>query len=290
MKKKKFKPFFSVITVVKNDQLNIQKTIKSVISQNFKNFEYIVLDGKSADKTFSKINEYKRKIQHISSRKDKGIYFAMNKGIKLAKGTLLVFVNSGDLLTKNALRTINHLYKKNNKVDFIFGSSSTWNVCPSGYYMTGLHTTGTISIDRMKCCPETTRTTTSTEVDATSFTYKWGRCSYVDWSNSFSARGWSECPDKMQLAGLHTSCTNSISCINQAKCCSYTHTNYETETTYETTIPMKKGVYTLKTSGTCFMFLFIVNYNSSSHYCYFYSNIFIYTHFLQVQRQDNLSK
>lgn len=176
------------------------------------------------------------------------------------------------------------------EVDFIFGSSSTWNVCPSGYYMTGLHTTGTISIDRMKCCPETTRTTTSTEVDATSFTYKWGRCSYVDWSNSFSARGWSECPDKMQLAGLHTSCTNSISCINQAKCCSYTHTNYETETTYETTIPMKKGVYTLKTSGTCFMFLFIVNYNSSSHYCYFYSNIFIYTHFLQVQRQDNLSK
>ena len=137
MKKKKFKPFFSVITVVKNDQLNIQKTIKSVISQNFKNFEYIVLDGKSADKTFSKINEYKRKIQHISSRKDKGIYFAMNKGIKIAKGTFIVFVNSGDLLTKNALKDIYHLYKPTKEVDFIFGTVkryyTTGYIIKSGY-------------------------------------------------------------------------------------------------------------------------------------------------------------
>ena len=123
MEKKKIKkPFFSIVTVVKNDEYNIQKTIKSIISQSFRDFEYIVIDGKSNDNTIYKINKYKNKIHQILSEKDRGIYFAMNKGIRLAKGTFLVFVNSGDLLTKNALRTVNYLYKKNDEIDFIFGT------------------------------------------------------------------------------------------------------------------------------------------------------------------------
>ena len=117
MKKKKIKkPFFSIITVVKNDEVNIQKTIKSIISQSFKNFEYIVIDGKSTDKTIKKINNYKNKISYILSEKDRGIYFAMNKGIKIATGNFLLFVNSGDLLTKNALKIIYKLYSKNREV------------------------------------------------------------------------------------------------------------------------------------------------------------------------------
>tara|TARA_B100001059_G_C17789007_1_gene558970 strand:- start:269 stop:1036 length:768 start_codon:yes stop_codon:yes gene_type:complete len=138
MEKKKIKkPFFSIVTVVKNDEHNIQKTIKSIISQSFRDFEYIIIDGKSTDGTIHKVNRYKNQIHHILSEKDRGIYFAMNKGIKLAKGTLLVFVNSGDLLTKNALRIINHLYKKNDKVDFIFGTVkrnyTTGPIIKSGY-------------------------------------------------------------------------------------------------------------------------------------------------------------
>ena len=58
--KKSKKPFFSIITVVKNDQSNIQKTIKSIISQNYKNFEYIIIDGKSKDNTIKKINKYQK--------------------------------------------------------------------------------------------------------------------------------------------------------------------------------------------------------------------------------------
>jgi glycosyltransferase involved in cell wall biosynthesis len=123
MEKKKIKkPFFSIVTVVKNDDVNIQNTIQSIISQNYKNFEYIVIDGKSTDKTLKKINKYKNKISLILSEKDGGIYYAMNKGIKLAKGSFLLFVNSGDLLTKNALDIIYNLYKKNKKIDFIFGT------------------------------------------------------------------------------------------------------------------------------------------------------------------------
>ncbi len=135
--KKKNNPFFSVVTVVKNDESNIQKTIKSITSQSFRDFEYIIIDGKSTDGTISKINEYKNKIHHIISKKDKGIYFAMNKGIKIAKGTFLIFVNSGDLLTKNALEIIYQLYKKNTHIDFIFATVkryyTTGPIIKSGY-------------------------------------------------------------------------------------------------------------------------------------------------------------
>ena len=59
--KKKQKPFFSIITVVKNDEINIEKTIKSIINQTFKDFEYIIIDGKSSDTTLDKIIHFKKK-------------------------------------------------------------------------------------------------------------------------------------------------------------------------------------------------------------------------------------
>ena len=103
IKKKLKKPFFSIVTVVKNDEANIEKTIKSILSQNFKDFEYILIDGASTDKTLRYIKKYKAKLSCTLSKKDNGIYFAMNKGIELASGHVLVFINSGDLLTVNAL-------------------------------------------------------------------------------------------------------------------------------------------------------------------------------------------
>ena len=121
-KKKLKKKFFSIITVVKNDQTNIEKTIKSVLAQNFKNFEHIIIDGKSTDKTLNIINKYKNKISYILSEKDNGIYFAMNKGLKLASGNVLIFVNSGDLLTKNALKIIYKKFNQNKNIDFVFGT------------------------------------------------------------------------------------------------------------------------------------------------------------------------
>ena len=123
MKKKKLKkPYFSIVTVVKNDESNIQKTIKSIIFQNYRDFEYIVIDGKSTDNTIKKINTYKNRICHVLSEKDRGIYFAMNKGIKLANGVIIVFVNSGDILKPNALRVVSETFKKNKNFDYVFGT------------------------------------------------------------------------------------------------------------------------------------------------------------------------
>ena len=116
MKKK-----LSIITVVKNDEKNIEKTIKSIVFQKKKDYEYIIIDGKSNDGTITKIRKYKKKIDKIISKKDKGIYDAMNKGLKLSKGEIIVFCNSGDFFYKNSLNKVIGLFDANN-YDFVFGT------------------------------------------------------------------------------------------------------------------------------------------------------------------------
>jgi glycosyltransferase involved in cell wall biosynthesis len=87
----------SIITVTFNCQNTISKTIESVISQTYKNFEYIVIDGNSNDNTKNIINEYKDNISTYISENDNGIYDAINKGIRLAKGEFIVILHSGDI-------------------------------------------------------------------------------------------------------------------------------------------------------------------------------------------------
>ena len=116
------KPLFSIITVVKNDEKNIQKTIESILNQEFKNFEYIIVDGKSEDSTISLVNKYKDEIKHIISENDDGIYFAMNKGAKIASGEFIVYVNSGDTLTSKALKIIQSKINEKPNIDFVFGT------------------------------------------------------------------------------------------------------------------------------------------------------------------------
>ena len=115
------KKTLSIITVVKNDEKNIQKTIRSIVDQKKMEYEYIIIEGRSSDKTLEKILKYKKKIDKIISQKDKGIYHAMNKGIKLANGEIIVFCNSGDFFYKNSLNKILRLFNIFN-YDFIFGT------------------------------------------------------------------------------------------------------------------------------------------------------------------------
>ncbi len=90
------KPKISIITVVFNGESTLESTIKSVACQTYSNVEYIIVDGQSSDNTLKIIQQYESAVSKWISEPDKGIYDAMNKGIKLASGEYLWFMNSGD--------------------------------------------------------------------------------------------------------------------------------------------------------------------------------------------------
>jgi len=88
----------SIITINKNNSTGLEKTIKSVICQNYTDFEYIVIDGASNDNSVEIIKRFADKIDYWISEPDTGIYNAMNKGIRKAQGDYCLFLNSGDWL------------------------------------------------------------------------------------------------------------------------------------------------------------------------------------------------
>lgn len=106
---------FSIITVVYNDPINLELTILSVINQKSSNFQYIIIDGGSTDDTIEVIEKYDNRIDVFISEKDSGIYDAMNKGINLAKGNWVNFLNAGDLYNGDLF--LNKLYTKMAKQD-----------------------------------------------------------------------------------------------------------------------------------------------------------------------------
>ena len=112
----------SIITVVRNNEKYLEETIKSVLDQTYKNFEFIVIDGNSTDKTLDIIKKYDNEINYWISEDDKGIYDAFNKGLDLAKGKYIVFVNSDDILTNNAIKMLSEYDTKYPNIDFLFGS------------------------------------------------------------------------------------------------------------------------------------------------------------------------
>lgn len=88
----------SIVTINLNNKDGLQKTIESVVSQTFSDYEFIIIDGVSTDGSVELIRQYENKITYWVSEKDTGIYNAQNKGIKKAKGEYLYFLNSGDAL------------------------------------------------------------------------------------------------------------------------------------------------------------------------------------------------
>jgi len=97
----------SIITVVFNGEKYIGRTIESVVGQTYKELEYIIIDGKSTDRTLEIIGAYKRGIQKVISEPDTGLYDAMNKGLKAASGDYVWFLNSGDqIYSSNTIETM----------------------------------------------------------------------------------------------------------------------------------------------------------------------------------------
>lgn len=122
---------FTVITVSYNAESNIEETIKSVLEQINYSFvyEYIIIDGKSTDNTLQIAQKYKCAFKEkginykIYSEKDKGIYDAMNKGVKFAKGRYIFFLNCGDTFTdKNIFLNLQRFMLGANEADILFGN------------------------------------------------------------------------------------------------------------------------------------------------------------------------
>lgn len=115
----------SVVTVVFNDVENIGKTIESVLSQDISQseLEYIIIDGGSTDGTIDVVNHYKDRISVFVSEKDLGIYNAMNKSLPYITGKWCMFINSGDILEKNALKALKNNVDAGWNVGIIYGNT-----------------------------------------------------------------------------------------------------------------------------------------------------------------------
>jgi len=109
----------SIITVVFNAVSTIERTIKSVIDQNYDNIEYIIIDGGSTDGTLEIIDKYKDYISYFHSKKDNGIYDAMNQGINIATGDYIALLNADDWLEKDAVETVVNALISQGNIDIL---------------------------------------------------------------------------------------------------------------------------------------------------------------------------
>ncbi len=117
-------PLISIITVVYNSEKYIEKTIESLEEQTSQNFEYIIIDGNSTDETLNIIAKHKSRVNALISEPDKGLYDAMNKGLKLAQGKYIWFINSGDrLFSSDTIEKIEAFYKQYPQADIFYGQT-----------------------------------------------------------------------------------------------------------------------------------------------------------------------
>jgi Glycosyltransferases involved in cell wall biogenesis len=118
----------TIVTVCYNCKGEIRKTIDSVLSQNRCLIEYVIIDGASNDGTMDIVDEYKNHIDYIISEPDKGIYDAMNKGINIASGKYINFMNAGDTFYDN--NVISRIAEEaNDNSDVIFGDVAVVKDC-----------------------------------------------------------------------------------------------------------------------------------------------------------------
>lgn len=115
------KPLISIITVVFNNVRTLEQTINSVINQSYRNIEYIIIDGGSTDGSVDLIKKYKSQISYWVSEPDKGIYYAMNKGLSVATGNLVSVLSSDDWYESTTVEKVVNYYELNTEVDIIHG-------------------------------------------------------------------------------------------------------------------------------------------------------------------------
>lgn len=113
---------FSIVTVVYNDVKGLNLTYQSILSQTFRSFEWIVIDGSSTDGTVDYLKSLDNQYLVWSSENDQGIYDAMNKGIKKSSGEYLLFLNAGDVFpTILTLQSVTDVLSMRSDPDVVFG-------------------------------------------------------------------------------------------------------------------------------------------------------------------------
>lgn len=111
----------SIITITYNSEDTLRDTIDSVLSQSYSNIEYVIIDGNSKDKTMEIIRSYGNKIHKVISEPDKGLYDALNKGLRIASGDVVGFLHSDDVFaSNNVIKTITEVFESYN-VDSMYG-------------------------------------------------------------------------------------------------------------------------------------------------------------------------
>ncbi|MES2517142.1 MAG: glycosyltransferase family 2 protein [Bacteroidota bacterium] len=112
----------SIITITYNAEQFLERTIQSVLVQTDQDFEYIIIDGKSKDGTLSIAEKYKSRVNQLISEPDKGLYDAMNKGLKTATGDFVWFMNAGDEINDN--QAVEKICKAiSDKTDVLYGDT-----------------------------------------------------------------------------------------------------------------------------------------------------------------------
>lgn len=152
------RPLISLITVCYNAEALIESTLKSAISQTYKHFELVIIDGGSKDNTVEVVKKFQPYIGTLISEPDKGIYDAMNKGIKAAKGEWLYFLNAGDSFYDNQVLADVFGQELPSEVEFIYAKMQTVNEPTGINYIAGNQVTFKDFYFKYPICHQTTFT------------------------------------------------------------------------------------------------------------------------------------
>ncbi len=120
------RPLVSIITIVLNGEVLIEKTIESVLGQSYQNIEYVIIDGGSKDGTVEIIKKYSSQLSYWHSETDNGISDAFNKGIRQAQGEIIGLLNAGDWYEFDAVERIVEAFREAEKTDIVCGSLQFW--------------------------------------------------------------------------------------------------------------------------------------------------------------------
>jgi glycosyltransferase involved in cell wall biosynthesis len=121
-------PKISIVTPSYNQGVFLERTIESVLGQNYPNLEYVIIDGGSTDQSVKIIKKYAKKLHYWQSKKDKGQSDAINTGFAHTTGEIMYWINSDDVMMPGSLRLVASIFKKNKKVNWLTALPATITV------------------------------------------------------------------------------------------------------------------------------------------------------------------